>query len=39
MRAILLNRGDTAAPAVAGDHGVPVIHSLRELMPLLTTLG
>jgi HAD superfamily hydrolase (TIGR01549 family) len=35
MRAILLNRGDTAAPAVAADHGVPVIHSLRELMPLL----
>jgi putative hydrolase of the HAD superfamily len=36
MRAILLNRGDAAAPKVAGDHRVPVIHSLRELPPLLT---
>ena len=35
MRAVLLNRGDSAAPKVAGDHGVPVIHSLRELAPLL----
>jgi putative hydrolase of the HAD superfamily len=35
MRAILLNRGDTAAPAVAGDRRVPVIHSLRELPGLL----
>jgi len=35
MRAILLNRGDAAAPRVAGDHRVPVIHSLRELPPLL----
>jgi len=34
MRAVLLNRGDRAAPAVAGDRRVPVIHSLREL-PLL----
>src|SRR5471030_1463506 len=30
MRAILLNRGDAAAPRVAGDHRAPVIHSLRE---------
>ncbi len=36
MRAVLLNRGDTAAPRVAGDHRVPVIRSLRELIPLLT---
>jgi hypothetical protein len=35
MRAFLLNRGDTAGPAVAADHGVPVIHSLRELPALL----
>ena len=35
MRAILLNRGDTAAPAVVGDRGVPVIRSLRELPELL----
>jgi HAD superfamily hydrolase (TIGR01549 family) len=35
MRAILLNRGDNAAPRVAGDHRVPVIHSLRELPGLL----
>ena len=35
MRAILLNRGDSAAPAVAGDHRVPVIRSLRELRALL----
>jgi HAD superfamily hydrolase (TIGR01549 family) len=35
MRAILLNRGDSAAPKVAGDHGVPVIHSLHELPPLV----
>jgi putative hydrolase of the HAD superfamily len=35
MRAVLLNRGDSAAPKVAGDHGVPVIHSLRELPALL----
>jgi HAD superfamily hydrolase (TIGR01549 family) len=35
MRAILLNRGDAAAPSVAADHGVLVIHSLRELPPLL----
>ena len=31
MRAILLNRGDNAAPAVIGDDRVPVIRSLREL--------
>jgi HAD superfamily hydrolase (TIGR01549 family) len=37
MRAILLNRGDAAAPQVAADHRVPVIHSLRELPPLLAT--
>jgi HAD superfamily hydrolase (TIGR01549 family) len=35
MRAVLLNRGDAAAPRVATDHTVPVIHSLRELPPLL----
>jgi putative hydrolase of the HAD superfamily len=35
MRAILLNRGDAAAPRVDGGHRVPVIHSLRELPPLL----
>jgi HAD superfamily hydrolase (TIGR01549 family) len=35
MRAILLNRGDTAAPQVAGDRRVAVIHSLRELPALL----
>ena len=35
MRAILLNRGDAAAPRVAPEHPVPVIHSLRELPPLL----
>jgi HAD superfamily hydrolase (TIGR01549 family) len=35
MRAVLLNRGDTAAPTVAGDHRVPVIRSLRELPTLL----
>ena len=36
MRAILLNRGDAAAPKVGGDHRVPVIHSLHELPPLLS---
>jgi HAD superfamily hydrolase (TIGR01549 family) len=35
MRAVLLNRGDTAAPAVVGDRRVPVIKSLRELPELL----
>ena len=35
MRAVLLNRGDSAAPRVAADHTVPVIHSLRELPALL----
>jgi len=35
MRAVLLNRGDAAAPKVTGDHRVPVIRSLRELPPLL----
>ena len=43
MRAVLLNRGDSAAPIVAvarpgsgpGDDRVPVIHSLRELTALL----
>ena len=35
MRAVLLNRGDAAAPKVAGDHRVPVIRSLRELPDLL----
>jgi HAD superfamily hydrolase (TIGR01549 family) len=43
MRAVLLNRGDSAAPAVAsprpgsgqGDYRVPVIRSLRELPALL----
>lgn len=35
MRAVLLNRGDTAAPRVTGEHRVPVIRSLRELPELL----
>lgn len=35
MKAILLNRGDAAAPRVSGNHGVPVIHSLHELPPLI----
>ena len=35
MRAVLLNRGDAAAPKVLGDHRVPVIRSLRELPDLL----
>jgi HAD superfamily hydrolase (TIGR01509 family) len=35
MRAVLLNRGDTAAPAAVGDRRVPVIKSLRELPELL----
>jgi putative hydrolase of the HAD superfamily len=35
MRAILLNRGDAAAPKVDGDTRVPVIRSLRELPALL----
>ncbi|MCU1383842.1 MAG: HAD-superfamily hydrolase, subfamily variant 3 [Acidobacteria bacterium] len=35
MRAVLLNRGDAAAPRVASDHRVPVIHSLHELPPLV----
>ena len=35
MRAVLLNRGDAAAPKVAGDSRVPVIASLRELPDLL----
>ena len=35
MRAILLNRGDAAAPAVQGSARVPTIRSLRELPPLL----
>jgi HAD superfamily hydrolase (TIGR01549 family) len=35
MRAVLLNRGDAAAPRVAGEHRVPVIRSLRELPELL----
>jgi putative hydrolase of the HAD superfamily len=35
MRAILLNRGDNAAPAVVGDRRVPVIRSLRELPNLV----
>ena len=36
MRAVLLNRGDSAAPAaVAEDDRVPVIRSLRELPALL----
>jgi putative hydrolase of the HAD superfamily len=35
MRAILLNRGDAAAPAVAKDHHVPTIRSLRELPNLI----
>jgi HAD superfamily hydrolase (TIGR01549 family) len=35
MRAVLLNRGDAAAPKVAGDHRVPVIQTLRELPALL----
>jgi len=35
MGAVLLNRGDAAAPKVLGDHRVPVIRSLRELPALL----
>jgi HAD superfamily hydrolase (TIGR01549 family) len=35
MRAVLLNRGDAAAPRVLGDHRVTVIRSLRELPALL----
>jgi len=35
MRAVLLNRGDTAAPEVLGDARVPVIRSLTELPELL----
>jgi putative hydrolase of the HAD superfamily len=35
MLAVLLNRGDAAAPAVVVDRRVPVIHSLRELQGLL----
>ncbi len=35
MRAVLLNRGDTAAPAVTGDRRVPVIRSLWELPNLV----
>jgi putative hydrolase of the HAD superfamily len=35
MRAILLNRGDNAAPAVVGDQRVPVIRTLRELPSLV----
>jgi HAD superfamily hydrolase (TIGR01549 family) len=36
MRAVLLNRGDSAAPRVAAaDHRIPVIRSLRELPALL----
>jgi HAD superfamily hydrolase (TIGR01549 family) len=35
MRAVLLNRGDTAAPTAASDDRVPVIQSLRELPALL----
>ena len=36
MQAVLLNRGDTAAPKVlTADHRVPVIRSLRELPALL----
>jgi len=36
MQAVLLNRGDTAAPRIAAaDHQVPVIRSLRELPALL----
>jgi HAD superfamily hydrolase (TIGR01509 family) len=35
MRAVLLNRGDTAAPAVTGTHRVPVIRSLWELPNLV----
>ena len=35
MRAILLNRGDAAGPAVNHDHRVPVIRSLHELPNLV----
>ncbi len=35
MRGVLLDRGDTPPPALAGELGVPVIHSLRELPGLL----
>jgi len=35
MHAILLNRGDTAAPAVVRDNRVPVIRSLWELPNLV----
>lgn len=36
MRAILLNRGDPAAPAARDDHRVPVIRSLHELPAILS---
>jgi HAD superfamily hydrolase (TIGR01549 family) len=39
MRAILLNRGDNAAPAVIGDERVPVIRTLRELPDLVIAQG
>ena len=35
MRAVLLNRGDAAAPEAIADHRVPVIHSLHELLNLV----
>ena len=35
MRAVFLNRGDAAAPAVMAEHRVPVIHSLDELLNLV----
>jgi HAD superfamily hydrolase (TIGR01549 family) len=35
MGAVLLNRGDAAAPAVVADRRVPIIHSLLELPALL----
>ena len=35
MRAILLNRGDAAAPTVVGARDVPVIRFLRDLTELL----
>ena len=35
MRAVLLNRGDSAAPSAAGDHRVPIIRSLVELPGLV----
>jgi HAD superfamily hydrolase (TIGR01549 family) len=39
MRAVLLNRGDAAAPAVHASVRVPTIRTLLELPPLLIDIG